>query len=51
MRGNIGFDFFFSLRNHNIYILIVTRLFKNTMCSFKKFLSFLSGFSFMDTDD
>ena len=28
MRGNICFDFFFSLRNHNIYILIVTRLFK-----------------------
>ena len=28
MRGNICFDFFFSLRNHSIYILIVTRLFK-----------------------
>ena len=26
--GNICFDFFFSSCNHNIYILIVTRLFK-----------------------
>ena len=28
MRGNICFDFFFSSCNHDIYILIVTRLFK-----------------------
>ena len=28
MRGNICFDFFFSLRRNNIYILIVTRFFK-----------------------
>ena len=40
MRGNICFDFFFSLRNHNIYIPIVTRLFKDqrsgskTVCGF-----------------
>ena len=29
MRGNICFDFFFSSRNHNIYILTVTRLFNH----------------------
>ena len=28
MRGNIRFDFFFTSFNHNVYILIVTRLFK-----------------------
>ena len=31
MRGNICFDFFFSLRNHNIYILVVTRRFKRDL--------------------
>ena len=34
VRGNICFDFFFSLRNHSIYILIVTRLFKPFLKSY-----------------
>ena len=36
MRGNICFDVFFSSCNHNIYIVIVTRLFKSELISFKK---------------
>ena len=34
MSSNICFDFFFSLRNHNIYILIVTRLIKGYLTHF-----------------
>ena len=37
MRGNISFDFFFTSCNHNVYILIVTRLFKLSDSSDSKF--------------
>ena len=43
MPGNICFDFFFSSFNHNIYILIVTRVFKQHLGSKKKIAKGCSG--------
>ena len=47
MRGNICFDFFFSMRNHNIYILIVTRLFKASISVSWEFVLILPSYGFL----